>query len=188
MRIVWYLIAYTLFISSHVYSQDLQFYREDLAFEIKDNYFIVDGIYNFCNNGETVIEQVLFYPFPIDSLYGVVDSINALDFNAKELAIITKITERGFYFRIELHPYGIGKYKISYRQKLLGNKAEYILVTTQKWNKPFESAQFKLITPAKLKIISTSYVPDSTKQVNSKILYYWSKKDFMPDRNMVFYF
>jgi len=183
-----FFVLINLFFLSNVASQNLQFYREDLTFEIKDNFFYVDGIYNFCNNGEKEIQQVLFYPFPVDSIYGVVDSINAFDVNAKTLNIITNIAEKGFYFKIKLQSYGIGKYKISYRQKLLKNKAEYILVTTRKWGKPLERAQFKLITPVGLKIISISYKPDSIKQLNNKMFYYWNKKDFMPDRNMLFYF
>lgn len=171
-----------------VLSQYLQFYREDLTFEIKDGFFYVDGIYNFCNNGDNEIKQVLYYPFPLDSLYGGVDSINAIDVNAKSQKIILNITEKGFLFKIALNPYGIGKYKISYRQKLLKNKAEYILVTTQKWGTQFESSNYKLITSDNMKITSTSYIPDSTKQINDKEIYYWSKKDFMPDKNMIFYF
>lgn len=170
------------------FSQNLQFYREDLSFEIKNGYFYVDGIYNFCNNGDKEIRQVLFYPFPADSLYGGVDSINALDVNAKSQNIITNKTEKGFFFKIALSPYGTNKYKISYRQKLLKNKAEYILLTTQKWGKPFVSCKYKLVTPSAMIITSSSYSPDSTKQRNDKKIYYWSKKDFMPDKNMVFYF
>ncbi|HOV10235.1 MAG TPA: hypothetical protein PLL90_00575 [Bacteroidales bacterium] len=176
------------FFPNIVLSQYLQFYREDLTFEIKDGFFYVDGIYNFCNNGDKEIKQVLYYPFPFDSLYGGVDSINAIDVNAKSQKIILNITEKGFLFKIALNPYGIGKYKISYRQKLLKNKAEYILVTTQKWGTPFESSNYKLITSDNMKITSTSYIPDSTKQISDKEIYYWSKKDFMPDKNMIFYF
>jgi len=171
-----------------VCSQNLQFYREDLTFEIKDGFFYVNGIYNFCNNGDKEIQQVLFYPFPVDSLYGRVDSINAFDVNAKSQNIILNITEKGFLFNIGLNPYGIGKYKISYRQKLLKNKAEYILVSTQKWGAPFESSNYKLISYDNTRITATSYIPDSIKQINDKGIYYWSKKDFMPDKNMIFYF
>lgn len=188
MRFLCFYLLNIFYLSTLAYSQNLQFYREDLTFEIKDSFFYVDGIYHFCNNGENEIQQILFYPFPKDSLYGAVDSINAFDVNAKTLNIITNITEKGFYFKIKLQSYGIGKYKISYRQKLLKNKAEYILVTTRKWGKPLESAQFKLITPVDLKIISTTYNPDSTKQINNKMFYYWNKKDFMPNKNMVFNF
>jgi len=188
MKFTFFLLISLLLISDYAVSQDLQFYREDLTFEIKDNYFYVEGIYNFCNNGEKEIEQVLFYPFPLDSLYGEVDSITAFDVKVKTSSVIINRNKKGFYFVISLQAYGVGKYKVSYRQLLLKNKAEYILVTTQKWNKPFDNARYKLITPLDLEITSISYKPDSTKQVNNNMFYYWNKKDFMPDRNMVIYF
>lgn len=169
-------------------SQSLQFYREDISFEIRDTFFYVDGIYNFCNNGNVKIQKVLFYPFPLDSLYGEVDSVFMTDFNSGSKNTITNRSEKGFFFEIILAPYGINKYRISYRQKLLKNKAEYILLTTQKWSKPFENAIYKLTTPANIKITSFSYVPDDTIQSGDKTMYYWNKKDFMPDNNMVFYF
>jgi len=33
-----------------------------------------------------------------------------------------------------------------------------------------------------------SYTPDSIKTEKEKILYFWNKTDFMPDKNMEFYF
>jgi hypothetical protein len=171
-----------------VFSQSLQFYREDLAFEIKEGYFYVDGFYNFCNNSDKVIRQVLFYPFPVDSLYGAVDSINAYNVHESSRNLTFHKTEKGFFFEVELNPYGVGKYRILYRQKLLKNKAEYILLTTQKWGTPFENSQYKLIIPATITITSSSYTPDSARFVDDKKIFYWNKKDFMPDKNMIFYF
>lgn len=189
MKLFWtFLLLNLISFPFYVFSQNLQFYREDLTFEIKDSSFYVDGIYNFCNNGDKEIQQILFYPFPSDSAYGAVDSINACDENAKSTNIIINKTAKGFYFNITLAPYGIGKYKISYRQKLLKNKAEYILLSTQKWGKPFDNAIYKLITPTSMKITSFSYSPDSISQINNKITYYWNKKNFMPDKNLIFYF
>ncbi|OFX27914.1 MAG: hypothetical protein A2033_01890 [Bacteroidetes bacterium GWA2_31_9] len=182
------IFIYVFFTSLIVHSQNLQFYREDLTFEIKDGFFYVDGIYNFCNKGDKEIKQILFYPFPKDSIYGNIDSIIAIDLNSKSINIISNKTEIGFYFKIELNSYGVGKYKISYRQKLLKNKAEYILLTTQKWDKPFDSANYKLITPAKMIMKSISYEPDSIKQINDNAIYFWYKKDFMPYQNMIFCF
>lgn len=177
-----------LFFPYTVFSQNFQFYNEKITFEIKNNFFYVDGIYNFCNNGDKEIQKVLFYPFPIDSLYGEVDSINAFDVNAKSANIIVSKTKKGMSFKIILSPYGVGKYSISYRQRILKNKAEYILTTTQRWGVPFENASYKLISPLNMKITSMSYIPDSTMQKNDNLIYYWSKKNFMPDKNMIFYF
>ncbi|MCX6273075.1 MAG: hypothetical protein NTU44_18040 [Bacteroidetes bacterium] len=183
-----FLLLSLFLISGFGICQNLQFYREDLTFEIKDSSFYVGGTYHFCNNGESEIKQILFYPFPSDSLYGGVDSIRAMDLNTESLNIITSKTDKGFFFKITLKPYGTGKYKISYRQKLLKNKAEYILITTQKWGNPFESSDYRLITPLSMKISSSSYPPDNTIQTTDHRIYSWSRKDFMPDKNMIFFF
>ena len=189
MKFICLFILFSFCLPIHfVFSQNLQFYRQDMTFEIKDGFFYVDGIYNFCNNGDKKIQQVLFYPFPLDSAFGEVDSINVFDINANSQNIIANLTEKGFNFKLALNPYEICKYKISYRQKLLKNKAEYILVTAQKWGKPFDYAFYKLITPAWMKMISISYNPDSIKQINNKVIYYWNEKDFVPPKNMIFYF
>lgn len=188
MRQLYFLLVFIICFTHEAFSQDLQFYREELTFEIKENYFYVDGFYNFCNNGEQIIKQILFYPFPIDSVYGKVDLIKASDANIRSSNLITTITDKGFYFNLSLQPYGFCKYRISYRQKLLDNKAEHILVTTQNWGKPLENASYKLIAPLDIEITTTSFEPDSVEQKTDCIFYYWNKNDFMPDKNMVFYF
>ncbi|MBI5541797.1 MAG: hypothetical protein HY951_17180 [Bacteroidia bacterium] len=171
-----------------LYSQGLQFYKEDLTFEIKDNYLYVDGIYHFCNNGNKEINQILFYPFPVDSLYGNVDTVFAANVKTDNVNIITNKSQKGASFKINIDAYGIAKYRIYYRQKIDKNKAEYILKTTQKWGKPFENVSYKLIVPVKLEITKMSYSPDSTQIFNEIRIYFWNKKDFMPDKNMEFYF
>jgi hypothetical protein len=170
------------------FSQGLQFYKEDLTFEIKNNYFYVDGIYHFCNNSNKEINQILFYPFPVDSLYGFVDTVFAADVKASSVNLITNKSMKGAFLKIRVEPYGIAKYRIYYRQKVEKHKAEYILITTQKWGKPFENVSYKLVVPEKFKLISMSYTSDSTKTEYGKKLYFWHKTDFMPDKNMVFYF
>jgi hypothetical protein len=166
------------------FSQQLQFYKEDLSFQIKDNYFYVDGFYYFCNNSDNVINQLLFYPFPQNSLYGETDSISALSAEGKNIVISKK--KEGLTFRINLSPYGTEKLRIKYRQYLKQNQAEYILLTTRNWNKAFETATYKLICDKNLKLKSLSYVPDKTELSGNYMIYYWSKKNFMPDKDMIF--
>ncbi len=192
MKIVVLIFSLAFFLFSvfpkHSFSQSLQFYKEDLTFEIKDNYFYVDGIYHFCNNSNKEINQILFYPFPIDSLYGTVDTVFAADVKTGLVNTITNKSEKGAYFKIKIDAYGIAKYHIFYRQRIEKNKAEYILKTTQKWGKLFENVSYKLITPNKLRIISMSYTPDSMQTEKEKKFYFWNKTDFMPGKNMEFYF
>ena len=64
-------------------AQDVEFFREDIKFEISDDYFIVEGDYYFCNVGERSINQILFYPFPQGKNYGEVDTISVVEIKTK---------------------------------------------------------------------------------------------------------
>lgn len=178
-----------LFLSgSHLKSQNIEFFREDLTFEIKNGYFYVDGIYHFCNIGNKPEKNNLYYPFPIDSIYGCIDSISITNLNSQQKVEYITNKEKGIYFNIFINSYDIEKYRIKYRQKLKTNQAEYILTSTQAWKKPFELVNYKLITDSSVKIISLSYEADSVHFSKINNVYYWQKKDFMPNKNMVIRF
>jgi len=171
-----------------VKSQSLEFFREDLIFEIKEGYFYVDGIYHFCNVSAEALETTLFYPFPKDSSYDRTDSISIENTNTQDPISFMKDKENGIYFKLSISPYGIEKYRIKYRQKINGHQAEYILTSTQSWKKPFEIVNYQLIIPKNIKIESLSYEADSVSIKKWKDIYYWQKRDFMPDRNMLIMF
>ncbi|MFH2143122.1 MAG: hypothetical protein ABIJ97_11905, partial [Bacteroidota bacterium] len=183
------ILSLTLLFNNQPIQNNLEFYREDIKFEIQKDIFIVDGTYYFCNTGSNYIKENLFYPFPLnDSLYGGIDSIIVIDLKTNQKIPFIRNKEKGIYFKINLDPYGIIKYKIGYRQKLLGNTAEYILTTTQSWKKSFEIVNYELITPPNIEILSVSYEPDSIFQAENKFTYLWKRKDFMPDKNMLIRF
>ncbi|MCD6112970.1 MAG: DUF4424 family protein [Bacteroidales bacterium] len=181
------IVIFFLFLTHFSYSQNIEFYKEDLSFEIKNNYFYVDGIYHFCNVSDKPLKNILLYPFPQDSAYGHIDSVQIEEIGNKKNVLI-RYNNKNALFKVNLESYGIKKYKIAYRQKLLEQKAEYILTTTQQWNKPFENASYKLIVPKSLEIDSISYKEDSIKIIQDKIYYFWKKKNFMPYKNFIVYF
>ena len=181
-------ILFILFFITDLFPLDLQFFREDLNFEIKDEYFYVDGIYYFRNLKDKEIKKILFYPFPVDTLYGEVDSIRAINVLSDSIDTIIRRNEKGAFFTLEIEPDTTVKYRISYCQKLLGNKAEYILVTTQSWGRPFEQVNYTLTFPKELILDSLSYMPDSLKDIGNKYIFYWYKENFMPDRNFKIHF
>ena len=177
-----------LFFSIDVYCHPLEFIQEDISFSIQDSFFCVDGIYYICNVTDKPVNNILFYPFPIDSLYGIVDSVLIYNLTDTIPLEIIKRKENGFSFKISLEPFRVGKYKIFYRQKLNGNKAEYILTTTKYWGKPLQIANFQLDIPNHIKIDSLSFEPDSI-YVNQDInKYFWQMIDFMPDKNFIIIF
>ena len=175
------------FLHSGLFGQDIEFVREDLTFELQGEYFVVTGDYYFCNIGETPVRQVMFYPFPVDPAYGPVDSVIMIRKSSGK-NVFRNSGSKGASFFIDIEPYEIAIYKISYRQKLMANKAEYILTTTATWNRPLELVSFELIFPDNIIIDSISYQPDSKDTAGLINHYYWAFKDFMPDKNMVIYF
>lgn len=89
---------------------------------------------------------------------------------------------------MSLDPFRVGKYKIFYRQRLYGNKAEYILTTAEYWGKPLQVANFQLEIPAHVKIDSLSYEPDSVDVGQDISRYFWQKSNFMPNKNFIILF
>lgn len=179
---------FLLFCAIGLDAQDLEFYREDINFEIRDGYFMVDGIYYFSNPGDKAVRKILMYPFPVnDSLYGEVDSVSIKEMKDSLINQIKGLNKNAALFSVNLAAYETTKYHIQYRQKLLKDQAEYILLTTQEWGKPFEQVSYTLSIPADLKI-SFSIPPDSIRNQSGKKLYLWDKKDFMPQQNMLFWF
>ena len=168
-------------------SQNIEFYREDLTFKIEKGYFSVDGIYYFCNVSDKALKTNLFYPFPTDSTYGNIDSVFVLLNDSIPIEFYKK-ENKGIYFPVKISAYGTTKYRIKYRQKITGNKAEYILTSTQTWKKPFEIVNYKLIVPNDIKIKDISYKADSINNSAANTIYFWKKKDFMPEKNMIIMF
>jgi hypothetical protein len=169
-------------------AQDLQFYREELDFRIGEGFFYMDGIYHFCNIGSDSLNTILFYPFPVDEKYGDVDTFLVQDLTDGHKVTIDRQARQGIGFWIALPPYGIKKYRIYYRQPLLGHQAEYILTTTKAWKRPLESAVFTLSVPSEIRITSFSIAPDDHQDGPVYSLFYWKRSGFLPDTNFVVVF
>jgi hypothetical protein len=185
-RLVLFLLIPLIF--SEIKSQSIEFFKEDITFMLKEDHLYVDGVYHFCNiSGDTVITN-LYYPFPENEFYGIVDTITISDLRNDQAVEYNDNKGKGVYFRIDIQPYGICRYRISYNQELKGNRAEYILLTTQAWNKAFEIVNYRLIVSDNITVKSISYIPDSMSVIDGNEVYYWEKRDFMPDRNMIFEF
>ncbi len=169
------------------FAQQITFEKEDLNFTVKDGYFYVGGSYFVgCNN--TNGKKILFYPFPIDSLYGLADSLIIMDMTHNKIIEPLRMTEKGALFDFLCDSLQITELHISYRQKLFSNQAEYILETTAAWGAPLKSAKYQFIIPDDLQIEFFSIKPDNHFEADNTIIYYWDKTNYMPDRNFVIRF
>jgi len=98
---------------------------------------------------------------------------------------IININPKGFWFELTLPAQTIAVCKIKYKQKLIGKKAHYILLTANSWGKPLEYASYTLFTPKKLKI--TSMPLDAPIRHNSLFnrIYQWDYINYAPDRDFI---
>jgi hypothetical protein len=132
--------------------------------------------------------HVLFYPFPVDVLFGQVDSISIMDVGRQEKLQLFNQSENGVFISFHADSLVETQLRISYWQKLLGNRAEYILITTQAWNKALEKVNYQLIVAPNIAVVAFSYQPDKSVKMGDETIFFWSKLNFMPEQNMVFDF
>jgi len=181
------LLLISIFICSIVHAE-IEFFKEDLQFELQDGYFIVAGNYYFRNTSNRDIQATLFYPIPRDSMLVNYDSVEVKDSSQDSDSLVTAIREKGFFFNVEIGANSTAKYTIRYRQKLLGNRAKYIFTTTKSWGKPLEKADFQLTFPKTLKIDSLSMLPDSLQEYEDTYTLFWTRENFMPQEDFVVHY
>jgi len=186
MRKVFLILHLIALFNSIVFTQDFSFYKENITMKIDEGHFYVSGIYYLkSKQGKST---TLLYPFPADSMYGEVDSVYIFNLtNDKTIQPIHKEKNKAI-FKVDFENNSSLKLQISYRQKLLGNRAEYILESTISWNKPFQQANYQLIVPKNTEIISFSIPPKDSIATKKEMIYYWEKYNYMPEKNMIFEF
>ena len=162
------------------------FFREYISLELSTDCLEVNGVYQFRNNENKTIEMNLFYPFPQDAAYGNTNNIYAFETTADStINRLSKINSKGGLVRLIMKPRSEKTLYIGYVQKLLGNKAEYILTTTKKWNKALESSEIELIVPLEFVVEDISYQASDTIISEGKTHYFVRKINFMPEKNFV---
>jgi len=165
--------------------QGIDFFREDLTFNLYAEVFAVDGLYYFRNKTATEMKKVLFYPFPDVGRYGRITTISITPEDDTTSMLITT-TSKGAFFLLNIPPNAEATYRIKYGQNVISNRVMYIITTTQQWKKPFETASYSLTFPPDVTIESFSIPPDSIHRSTEKTTCYWKRKSFMPDRDFIF--
>lgn len=170
----------------NISGQEVTFYQEEITMKIEQDYFYVTGNYYLRTTGDKSI--TLVYPFPSDSLYGEADPIIIYNLSS-DRPIDSLVRKRNsLAFKADFGENTDIIIMVSYRQKLLGNRAEYILESTKSWGKPFEKADYQLIVPGNMQVLHFSFPPDDSIHTDMEKIYFWTKTNFFPTRNMVFEF
>jgi len=156
---------------------NLSFEEEELTFNLGNGIFSVQGVYSF--SAPAKAEYTIKYPFPTDTIYGMPFDISVRYFGSGKPIFFRPDRNLSCIIFKALISKNTLIY-IGYSQPLKKDKAKYILLTTQEWNKPLKLSNIKLATDTSLVIKSFSIKPDKKISVLNKIVYFWQKEDFWP--------
>lgn len=176
-----------LLLCSCTFAQRADFFREDITFRLDSLRLDVDGYYWFTNHSGKPVTSEIYYPFP-DYAGGMIDSVRLFNISDSKKTSYVSDGRKGIYFTMEIAPMDTILFQIGYRQELNKDSAVYILTSTQQWGKAISLAEYKLIVPDSVKVKRFSYPPLNSYKFEDFSLYYWKIKNFMPDKNMIFYF
>ena len=172
---------------SFSFGQRASFFKEDITFRLDSNHLNVEGYYWFCNTSHTSIATEIFYPFPY-TFGEIIDSIRIYNISMGQKHPYKLEGRNGISFYLYIAAHDTALFQIGYRQKLTKDSAVYILNTTQAWGKPLIHAEYKLLVPESFVIKHFSYPPNKSYEIQNEKIYYWEMNDFMPTRDMIFYF
>ncbi len=195
-------LVFPLFLSLH--AQPLQFARERIEVEVLGEECILTGTYYFCTSGPTTKQPlsakepdsanspfniILYYPFVVTPELPFPDSIQVTDLRSGQVVQFIE-SDRGIYFPVSVPPQDTAIYRVRYRQKTPSAKMEYILTSTQKWNRPLKSADFIIRIPQEYQLASLSpsfdsFAPGATGEKNARWkTYFIHRENFMPQSNL----
>jgi len=165
-------------------AQSIDFYQEKIELTVCKNYFEITGTYHFKNTSAKDYKHSLYYPFVIDETTEYPFEINVFDDKSDKQIDFLKAKE-GVYFPIAVNKNDTSVYIVKYKQKISGNKAEYILTTTAQWGKPFTIAEYIITVPDRIQAFEISFSYDSVELRNKNKIYRITKRNFLPNKNLV---
>ena len=164
------------------------FYREDLTFILDDSSFTITGYYYFINTSDDDERLDMFYPFPADDSFGKITDVYAYKHGNPLKNALLHYNDEAAIVNLQIDAGKTTMIRIGYTQQLMGNRAEYILLSTKSWGKSLKEVNYILIAPSDMKIDSLSYPPDFSNDKSGKAIYYYHKENFMPDKDFEVYF
>jgi L-2-hydroxyglutarate oxidase LhgO len=157
-----FLFYFALFCFQTQEQPPVSFTEEYIEFRLRETTFTVNGIYYFVNNTAHMVSKEINYPFPVPM--SDIDSVHVFDI------------EQGRFLGFEKLQQGVK------------DTVKYILTTTKNWGEPLKKAEYTFETEQYRKIRSFSYPPDKTSNHSDQQMYFWRKKDFLPEKDFIVIF
>jgi hypothetical protein len=178
-----FLLLSVLLLTRTLVAQSFDFYKEEISFGIDTVFFSVSGDYYFRNNTGRTLSPEITYPVRRCTPGKPFDTVMAYDISGSGLPLKMTISDTLGRFMINLPPYAYKMIRVFYRQRHNGTAARYILLTTKNWNKPLEDARYSLVIRKNIVIDQFSIAPDRSVDFGDTTVYYWKRKNFMPERD-----
>lgn len=169
-------------------AQEINFFKEDITFQISEGIFKVEGYYWFSNLTKRSVEKLIYFPFGSGNHLEPNDFLEVFNLTEARVHNVLDKTADGFYFVLNLHGEDTATIRIVYQYKIKSDSVIYILRSTQHWQRPLECAEYKLRADKKWFITRFSIVPDKEYTIEEEKIYYWKRINFMPQTDFVFHF
>jgi len=155
----------------------VEFTSELIEMSVRGNTLTIHGIYHFTNQNPEAVRVVMLYPFPVNATHPFPHAIRV-----KPIAY--RKVKDGITWTVEAGPNGKPTVEVVYSQRCLERSAKYILTTTQAWGQALKQAEFIVRVPSSFKEVTLSYSPDSVKGIKGEQVFYLTKKDFLPEKDL----
>lgn len=147
----------------------------------------VCGRFYLSNLNSEALSRLIWFPVPSSDSIGVAEDISlSLIEPADSMAVqLLNQNHRGFGFRLDLPARSFAGVRISYRQRISGSEARYVLLTANAWGRPLPSSEITLRVDPGLVVTSLPY-PDTARLVEGETnSYRWTFLDFVPDQDFL---
>lgn len=171
--------------SGLLFGQDICFDRELIEIKVTPGNCKLTGIYFMISDPGNQQSQILLkYPFPVSDSQPFPTNITVTNM-ASDTPIQYRENPEDIFFAIPIAPGKTSCFQVNCLQPVQENRFEYILTTTLAWHRPLTKADFQITIPKELELVSISLEYDSVKTIESQKIYYITKRNFMPRKNLI---
>lgn len=166
----------------------LEFRLERIAEESDTLLWSVSGDFYFSNLSQEPLSRLIWFPVPSSDSIGVAEDVFvSIPETADSMSVeLIRQTPQGFSFRLDLPERSFAGVRISYRQRISGSEARYVLLTTNAWGRPLPSSEIALRLEPGLELAELPFPNPAISHDGSS--YHWSFLNFVPEKDFILHF
>jgi hypothetical protein len=182
-----FLVAFAFYAGSNIFSP-VRFDREKIEIRSGDGRIQVHGVYHYRNRFPLPLTFSLGLPFPMDATHLAPSDYSVSECLADGTAgqeIRTHKYHGNVVFRLWFAPSQEKWIRVDYTQPLMVSNARYILLTTQKWQRPLDSGEYILHLDEGNELVMSNYPTHKSEDAGGRTLSF-TKSNFFPQEDWIF--